>query len=161
MSSGHVVAGGPADADDERLAPWRIATTALAYALPGVFILLPLVLFLIQSFFYVDHGDIVREPTLRNYVRFFADAAFVPVFFRTCALSLGVAVICVLFAYPVAYLLASLEGRRKYMMMLVFVIPLMMSYIIKIYAIRAILGSNGFLNRILLWLGVIERSNAP
>ena len=42
-------------------------------------------------------------------------------------------------------------------MMLVFVIPLMMSYIIKIYAIRAILGSNGFLNRILLFLGVIDQ----
>ncbi len=35
-------------------------------------------------------------------------------------------------------------------MMVIFVIPLMMSYIIKIYAIRAILGGNGFLNRILL-----------
>ena len=72
----------------------------LAYALPGVFILVPLVLFLIQSFFYVEHGDIVRALTLRNYVRFFADAAFVPVFFRTCALSLGVAVICVALRLP-------------------------------------------------------------
>jgi spermidine/putrescine transport system permease protein len=157
MSSGHVViAAVSPEGEEGSLGPWRIATTMLAYALPGVFILLPLVLFLVQSFFYVEHGDIVRTLTLRNYVRFFEDAAFVPVFFRTCALSLGVAVICVLFAYPVAYLLASLEGRRKYVMMLVFVIPLMMSYIIKIYAIRAILGSNGFLNRILLSLGVID-----
>jgi len=109
-----------------------------------------------QSLFYVEHGDIIRTLTLRNYVRFFEDAAFVPVFFRTCALSLGVALLCVVFAYPVAYLLASLTGRRKYVMMFVLVIPLMMSYIIKIYAIRAILGSNGFLNRILLWLGVID-----
>src|SRR5262249_56623535 len=31
----------------------------------------------------------------------------------------------------------------------------LMSYIIKIYAIRSILGSNGFLNRILLQLGLI------
>src|SRR5258708_39560407 len=109
MSSGYVVAAtAAADADEAGLGPWRLVTTVLAYALPGLFILLPLVLFLVQSFFYVEHGDIVRALTLRNYVRFFEDAAFVPVFFRTCALSLGVAVICVLFAYPVAYLLASL-----------------------------------------------------
>ena len=49
------------------------------------------------------------------------------------------------------------QGRRKYVMTLVFVIPLMMSYIIKIYAIRAILGGNGFLNRMLLCLGVIDQ----
>ena len=40
------------------------------------------------------------------------------------------------------------EGRRKYVMTLLFVVPLLMSYIIKIYAIRSILGGNGFLNRI-------------
>ncbi len=142
--------------DDGRTRSYRIATTTLAYLVPGVFIVLPLGLFLIQSFFYVDHGQEVREFTVRNYVRFFNDAAFVPVFLRTCLLCLAVAVIAVAFAYPVAYLLASLQGRRKYIMALFFVIPLMMSYIIKIYAIRAILGSNGFLNRILLFLGVVD-----
>jgi spermidine/putrescine transport system permease protein len=160
MSPGHDVApvdGLVVSSEEERLGPYRIATTALAYGLPAVFIVLPLVLFLIQSFFYVDHGEIVRQLTLRNYVRFFTDAAFVPVFLRTCLLCLGVAAISVAFAYPVAYLLASLQGRWKYVLALIFVIPLMMSYIIKIYAIRAILGGNGFLNRILLYLGVIDQ----
>jgi len=35
-------------------------------------------------------------------------------------------------------------------------VPLLMSYIIKIYAIRSILGGNGFLNRFLLWAGLID-----
>jgi spermidine/putrescine transport system permease protein len=143
--------------DEGRPGAYRIVTTALAYALPGIFILLPLLLFLLQSFFYVDHGTEVHDLTLRNYVRFFSDAAFVPVFLRTCVLCLVVAAICIVFAYPVAYLIASLRGRRKYVMALVFVIPLMMSYIIKIYAIRSILGGNGFLNRILLYFGIIDK----
>ena len=147
----------PADGGDGRPGPWRAAVTLLAYAVPVVFILVPLVLFLIQSFFYVDHGAIVHELTLRNYVRFFTGPAFVPVFLSTLALCFGVAVITVLLGYPVAYFLASLEGRRKYVMMVIFAIPLMMSYIIKIYAIRAILGGNGFLNRILLFLGLIDQ----
>ena len=142
--------------DDGRTRSYRAVTTTLAYLVPGVFIVLPLALFLIQSFFYVDHGQEIRELTLRNYARIFTDAVFVPVFLRTCVLCLAVAVIAVAFAYPVAYLLASLEGRRKYIMALFFVIPLMMSYIIKIYAIRAILGGNGFLNRILISLGIID-----
>ncbi|MEO8667162.1 MAG: ABC transporter permease [Bauldia sp.] len=142
--------------EQERPGPLRIIITVVAYALPAVFILLPLGLFLLQSFYYVDHGAEVRELTIRNYVRFFSDAAFVPVFLRTCVVCLAVAGISVVFAYPIAYLLASLQGRRKYVLALVFVIPLMMSYIIKIYAIRAILGGNGFLNRILLFLGIVD-----
>ena len=35
-------------------------------------------------------------------------------------------------------------------------VPLLMSYIIKIYAIRSILGGNGFLNRALLATGLID-----
>ena len=146
----------PESGDGDGLGAYRFVTTVLAYALPFVFILLPLILFLIQSFFYVDHGTIVHELTLRNYERFFTGRAFLPVFISTCALCLGVAAITVVFGYPIAYFLASLEGRRKYVMMVIFVIPLMMSYIIKIYAIRALLGGNGFLNRILLFLGVID-----
>ncbi len=141
---------------DEGLAVFRFATTILAYAIPFVFILLPLILFLIQSFYHVEDGNIVRDFTLQNYERFFTGRAFLPVFLNTILLCLGVGAITVLFGYPVAYFLASLRGRRKYVMMVIFVVPLMMSYIIKIYAIRAILGGNGFLNRILLFLGVID-----
>jgi spermidine/putrescine transport system permease protein len=36
-------------------------------------------------------------------------------------------------------------------------VPLLMSYVIKIYAIRSILGGNGVLNRTLMWLGLIDQ----
>lgn len=134
----------------------RIALAVLAYGLPVVFIVLPLVSFLAYSLFHVEGTEIVFEPTLRNYVRFFADEIYLPMFARTAVMALEVALLTILFGYPVAYLLASLRGRRKYIATLLFVIPLLMSYIIKIYAIRSILGSRGFLNRILLWLGLID-----
>ena len=134
----------------------RIALAVLAYGLPVVFIVLPLVSFLTYSLFHVEGTEIVFEPTLRNYVRFFADEIYLPMFVRTAVMALEVALLTILFGYPVAYLLASLRGRRKYIATLLFVIPLLMSYIIKIYAIRSILGSRGFLNRILLWLGLID-----
>ena len=130
--------------------------TVVAYGAPLLFILVPLLLFLLQSFFRVENTDIVHELTLENYIRFFSDAIFIPILFYTCLLSLGAAVITVVLGYPVALLLAGIEGRIKYTLSLVFVIPLLMSYIIKIYAIRSILGGNGFLNRILIHLGIID-----
>ena len=68
-----------------------------------------------------------------------------------------VAVFAVLLGYPVAFLLATLSGRRKYMLLMLVLVPLLMSYIIKIYAIRSILGGNGFLNRFLLWAQLIDQ----
>jgi spermidine/putrescine transport system permease protein len=134
----------------------RMLLTVVAYGAPLLFILVPLLLFLLQSFFRVENNDIVHEFTLQNYIRFFSDAIYIPILFYTCLLSLGAAVITVVLGYPVALLLAGIEGRAKYTLSLVFVIPLLMSYIIKIYAIRSILGGNGFLNRILIHFGIID-----
>ena len=102
-------------------------------------------------------GQIVSQLTVRNYARIFADPIYLPIFVRSCGIALGAALITVGLGYPVALLLVSLPERWKRGMTLVFVIPLVMSYIIKIYAIRAILGSNGFLNRILIFLGIIDQ----
>ena len=86
----------------------RVVLTAVAYGAPLLFILVPLLLFLLQSFFHVENNDIVHEFTLANYIRFFSDAIFIPIFFYTCLLSLGAALITVVLGYPVALLLASI-----------------------------------------------------
>ncbi|TGV80176.1 ABC transporter permease, partial [Mesorhizobium sp. M00.F.Ca.ET.158.01.1.1] len=79
--------------------------TVLAFALPVIFVLVPLAIFLVYSFFSVDQGTIVHAPTLGNYVRFFTDPIFLPVFWNTIVLCVSVAVICILLAYPAAYFL--------------------------------------------------------
>lgn len=135
---------------------WRPIIPIVAYGLPIAFILVPLTTFLTYSFFWVDGGQLRFSLTLLNYQRFFADDIFLPVFWRTILLCLEVAVLAVGFGYPTAYLVASLEGSKKYSIAMLLVVPLLMSYVIKIYAIRSILGGNGFLNRTLLALGLIN-----
>src|SRR4051812_13192711 len=121
---------------------------------PVALVALPLAGFLAYSFFRVEGGAIVYERGLANYARFFGEGVFLPVFVRTCLLAAEVAAITLLIGYPVAIWLATLEGQRKLAMTLAFAVPLLMSYIIKIYAIRAILGGQGWLNRLLLWSGL-------
>ena len=139
-----------------RQAAGRGLWLAAAWLPAVVLIVLPLAGFLAYSLFRVEGGEIVHQPSLANYARFFGEGVFLPVFLRTCVLAAEVAGITVLVGYPVAIWLASLEGRRKLAMTLAFAVPLLMSYIIKIYAIRAILGGQGWLNRLLLWTGVIS-----
>lgn len=131
--------------------------TVLAFALPVVFVLVPLAIFLVYSFFSVDQGTIVHAPTLGNYVRFFTDPIFLPVFWNTIVLCVSVAAICILLAYPAAYFLTTLKGRWRYALLMLLLVPLLMSYVIKIYAIRSILGLNGFLNKALVALGILQQ----
>ncbi|WP_137932594.1 ABC transporter permease [Mesorhizobium comanense] len=134
-----------------------LLVTVLAYAMPVIFVLVPLAIFLVYSFFSVDQGTIVYAPTLGNYIRFFTDPIFLPVFWNTIILCLSVAVICILLAYPTAYFLTTLKGRWRYALLMLLLVPLLMSYVIKIYAIRSILGLNGFLNKALVALGILDQ----
>jgi spermidine/putrescine transport system permease protein len=136
---------------------WPRLLAAFAHGLPLVFIVAPLLSFLAYSFFRMENGQIVRDLSLLNYRRFFTDAIFIPVLWQTILLCLTVAALATLIGFPVAFLLANLKGRRRYFLLLMVLVPLLMSYIIKIYAIRSILGGNGFLNRFLLWTGLIEQ----
>ena len=135
----------------------RFGLATLAFAGPVLLVVVPLAIFVVYSFFSVDHGEMVYAFTLANYVRFFTDPVFLPVLASTVVLCLSVAAICVVVGYPVAYFLAGLEGRWRYMLLLLMLVPLLMSYVIKIYAIRSILGQNGFLNAALMKLGLISQ----
>ncbi|TSE13446.1 ABC transporter permease [Mesorhizobium intechi] len=134
-----------------------LLVTVLAFAAPVIFVLVPLAIFLVYSFFSVDQGTIVYAPTLGNYVRFFTDPIFLPVFWNTIVLCVSVAVICILLAYPAAYFLTTLRGRWRYALLMLLLVPLLMSYVIKIYAIRSILGLNGFLNKALVAIGILQQ----
>ncbi|WP_256749987.1 ABC transporter permease [Mesorhizobium sp. Mes31] len=134
-----------------------LLVTVLAFALPVLFVLVPLVIFLGYSFFSVDQGTIVYGLSLGNYVRFFTDPIFLPVFWNTIVLCVSVAIICVLLAYPAAYFLTTLKGRWRYALLMLLLVPLLMSYVIKIYAIRSILGLNGFLNKALVAVGILQQ----
>lgn len=136
---------------------YTVVATLFAFAMPVFFILVPLTIFLGYSFFSVDHGEINHTLTIANYVRFFTDPVFLPVFWNTCLLCLSVAVICVALGYPAAYFLTMLHGRWRYIVLMLLMVPLLMSYVIKIYAIRSILGQNGFLNTMLVGLGILDQ----
>ncbi|MBI2720171.1 MAG: ABC transporter permease [Rhizobiales bacterium] len=144
-------------AGSARYGLWPRLLAAVSYGLPLTFIVAPLASFLAYSFFRMEGGQIVRDFSLANYRRFFTDAIFLPVLWQTFLLCLAVALLATAIGFPVAFLLANLKGRRRYVLLLAVLVPLLMSYIIKIYAIRAILGGTGFLNRFLLWTGVVDQ----
>jgi len=129
---------------------------AAAFAFPVVFVLAPLVAFLVYSFWRVENNQLIADFTFANYLEFFRNEIYPRVFVGTLKLAAQVMGIGLLLGYPVAYFIWRRRGRWRYALLLVSVVPLFMSYIIKLYAMRSILGLNGFLNKALVALGVLD-----
>ena len=131
--------------------------TFLSFTVVILLILIPLASFLSYSFFTVDGLEINHQLSLANYKEFLVGKIYINTLIRTIFLALIVMFSCIFLGYPVAYFLARYAGRFKYVILLMLIIPLFMSYIIKIYMMRSILGYAGLINKVLKMLDLIEK----
>ena len=130
--------------------------TIVSFVMVTIIILIPLLSFLSYSFFTVDNVEIIHEFSLYNFKEFLMGEIYIPTFFRTLLLALIVMIACMITGYPIAYFLAMYAHRSKYFILLILIIPLFMSYIIKIYMMRSILGYSGLINKLLMMFGIIS-----
>ncbi len=136
--------------------PLRFVFFVLVIAAPVVLVALPIANFFVMSFWRVSSNVIVPDMTLENYVGFFQNEAYWRTFLFTIQLCAAVSAIGILIGYPVSYFIWRLRGRAKYALLLLLILPLFMSYIVKIYTMRSILGLTGFLNQLLLFTGILK-----
>ena len=136
---------------------WRYwLWTVTVFSVPSIFVLLPLLTFLVLAFWFVEDGQIIHSFTLRNFLGLAGNESYMRVLISTLLLALRVMILNVVVGFAVAYFLSRLRGRIKYVLVLGLILPLLMSYIIKIYAMRGILGVNGFLNKLLVGVGILS-----
>lgn len=93
------------------------------------------------------------ELTLDNY-RQIAALYYVRLFGRTLQLSLVSTVICVVFGYPLAYVLARARPRMQTLGLFLLIMPLMVSTVIRLFGWIVILGRKGLINEALAALGL-------
>jgi len=64
--------------------------------------------------------------------------------------------ICLLFAYPMAWWIARSNPRRRAILLVLVMLPFWTSSLLRIYALIGLLNPNGFINSMLMFLGVID-----
>lgn len=136
---------------------WKLTTGMICVGLPALFVAAPLSTFFLYSFWRNENGQLVRQLTFENYQSFFGDATFLQVYGLTILLCLGATILNLIVGYIIALFIVRRNPRIRFGLILVFVLPLFTSYIIKIYAIRGILGHRGVLNELLLGAGLIDQ----
>jgi len=120
----------------------------------GLFLLLPYALMFAHSFWMVRNGMIVHQWNLRNYQTLFQNPVYLEVLFRTMRIAAGVTLFSLLLGYPLAYYMSFHGGIRKDLLYQLVIVPLWVSYLVRGYAWKTILGSEGVLNGFLQYAHV-------
>lgn len=95
-----------------------------------------------------EQGEITRVDP--------GQAVYVDVFARTFWMSAVITALCLLIAYPLAYLMASLPARRANLLMICVLLPFWTSVLVRVAAWIVLLQSGGLINGALQWLGLID-----
>ena len=120
----------------------------------SLFLLLPYLMMLLHSFWAVRDGVIVDRWNFDNYATLFKNPLYLQVLFRTARIAASVTLLSVLLGYPVAYFLSFHAGPRKEILYQLVIVPLWVSYLVRGYAWKTILGSDGVLNGFLQYLHI-------
>ena len=120
----------------------------------GVFLLLPYALMFAHSFWTVRDGFIVHDWTLYNYKTLFSNPVYAQVLLRTMRIATSVTLLSLFLAFPLAYYMSFYAGARKELLYQLVIVPLWVSYLVRGYAWKTILGSEGVLNGFLQYLHI-------
>ncbi|MBD9412944.1 ABC transporter permease [Pseudomonas sp. PDM16] len=84
-------------------------------------------------------------------------AIYLDIFARTFWMGLVITAICLVLAYPLAYLLANLPTRTSNLLMILVLLPFWTSILVRVAAWIVLLQSGGLINSALIAMGVIDQ----
>ena len=123
-----------------------------------VIMMVPLVMMLRYSFNQYDPVQMMKAGfTLENYVKFFSDRYYRAVFADTFMVAALCTVLALVLGFPVAYFLARTRTRHKSLLIILLVFPLLVGNVVRAAGWMVVLGNAGFVNAVLMHLGVIEQ----
>ncbi len=119
------------------------------------FLLVPYALLFCYSFWSVSpQQTIVHSWNLQNYIQLIRNPIYISVLFRSIRIAAAVTLLALLLGYPLAYFLSFHAPKRKDLLYQLVIIPLWASYLVRGYAWKTILGSDGVLNGLLQYLHI-------
>ena len=123
-----------------------------------IFLLVPYAILFCYSFWSVSSAQtIVHNWNLQNYLQLARNPIYLQVLFRSMRIAASVTVFALLLGYPLAYYLSFHAAKRKDLLYQLVIIPLWASYLVRGYAWKTILGSDGVLNGFLQYLHITHR----
>ncbi len=111
-----------------------------------IFIVVPLVM---VAYFAVTTDDGGWTLTHLSAVGQYAN-----IFVRSIWLALIATAICLVIAYPIAFILSRMEKHKQGTMLMLVMLPMWMNFLLRTYAWMTLLGNNGVINNLLGMVGL-------
>jgi spermidine/putrescine transport system permease protein len=132
---------------------YKLAVTLPPLFWVSLFLLVPYALMFAYSFWSVSPAQtIIHSWNVSNYRDLLSHDVYRQTLLRSAWIAARVMIFSLLLGYPVAYLLSVHAGARKNLLHQLVIIPLWVSYLVRAYAWKTILGTDGVLNASLQYL---------
>jgi putative spermidine/putrescine transport system permease protein len=138
-------------------ARWSWFLIAPPFAMAAIFFVAPVV-YLFWVSLHVPSSSELYGPalTLQNYVAVLGDSFYLEIIRRTLGVAAVILAASLVIGYPVAYFVALQPPRRRMLVMLLLLFPLMVSNVVRAYGWVALLARRGVVNTALGEMGVID-----
>ncbi len=126
--------------------------------LPGalfllIFFVLPLLSILVFSFWRTESYELISDWNLENYKTILGQKTYLTFIWRSLVMAVSVSLVCLIYAYPAAYLVAKRGGRYRLILILLTAAPFFTGIILRVTAMQQILGPIGLINMALQAFG--------
>lgn len=138
-----------------RAAFWALYLAPVGWV--GLFFIVPVALMFVLSFRADMQGDLLGlwSPTLAQYQAILSIGSYWRLLAISIAMAFLVALIAVTLAYPIAYFLVFRAGRAAGLCLMILMIPFWTSFLLRVMSWKFLLGSEGAINSLLIYLKVI------
>lgn len=131
--------------------PFAIGIPALIWQI--LFFFLPLILIFLSSV-WVSGKNLLNSFSLKYFAQVF-DVIYFKIILNSISLALFTTALCLIIAFPLAYFITFRAKKWKNLLLFFLVIPFWTNFLLHIYAWFFVLEQQGFLNTLLLKIGLI------
>ena len=136
--------------------PFRTAVLVLVWGWLLVLVLAPNLLVVGTSVLTRDPLSFLSLPlTLENYARLI-DPLYLEVFLHSLYMATVTTVCCLVIGYPFAWALSRLSKRQQTLLIFLLIVPFWTNSLVRTYALKLLLATNGLINNGLLAIGLID-----
>lgn len=139
-----------------RQQPFRTAVLVLVWGWLLFLVLTPNLLVVGASVMTRNPANFISLPVNLDAYRQLFDPLYLEVFLHSLYMASVTTLICLLIGYPFAWALSKVGKQRQIVLIFLLIVPFWTNSLVRTYALKLILATNGLLNNALLSLGIIE-----
>jgi len=136
--------------------PFRTAVLVLVWGWLLFLVLAPNLLVVGASVMTRNPGSFISLPLTLDAYRQLLNPLYLDVFLHSLYMAGMTTLICLLIGYPFAWALSKLPKQRQVLLIFLLIVPFWTNSLVRTYALKLILATNGLLNNALISIGLID-----